>query len=225
MGSNRLKCPAGQIADGDELPCVPSFSSRPKTSPSVTPYVTGLMCLQPGKTGGEYSIANACNAYASLVARMPRWLLFELMRPLPREIVEKGKGKGSAPDDYMSNIARSAEMLQLRILRNSYPIFELAGDETAVLQAGMHDDFSPPIPPICMTAPLVPLTPLTLLLSPHRAAFRLTGVCASATCDFGWSRGIRRRDCASLRCCAWQWTFSTKNFLDLPASRRDLIYF
>ena len=187
--------------------------------------VTGLMCLQPGKTGGEYSIANACNAYASLVARMPRCFLFELMRPLPREIVEKGKGKGSAPDDYMSNIARSAEMLQLRILRNSYPIFELAGDETAVLQAGMHDDFSPPIPPICMTAPLVPLTPLTLLLSPHRAAFRLTGVCASATCDFGWSRGIRRRDCASLRCCAWQWTFSTKNFLDLPASRRDLIYF
>ena len=187
--------------------------------------VTGLMCLQPGKTGGEYSIANACNAYASLVARMPRCFLFELMRPLPREIVEKGKGKGSAPDDYMSNIARSAEMLQLRILRNSYPIFELAGDETAVLQAGMHDDFSPPIPPICMTAPLVPLTPLTLLLSPHRAAFRLTGVCASATCAFGWSRGIRRRDCASLRCCAWQWTFSTKNFLDLPASRRDLIYF
>lgn len=121
MGSNRLKCPAGQIADGDELPCVPSFSSRPKTSPSVTPYVTGLMCLQPGKTGGEYSIANACNAYASLVARLPRSFLFELMRPLPREIVEKGKGKGSAPDDYVSNIARSAEMLQLRICATRTP--------------------------------------------------------------------------------------------------------
>ena len=105
--------------------------------------VTGLMCLQPGKTGGEYSIANACNAYASLVARMPRFILWELMRPLPREIVEKGKGKGSAPDDYMSNIVRSAEMLQLRILRNSFPIFELAGSDSAVLQAGMHDDFSP----------------------------------------------------------------------------------
>ena len=83
------------------------------------------------------------NAYASLVARMPRFILWELMRPLPREIVEKGKGKGSAPDDYMSNIARSAEMLQLRILRNSFPIFELAGSDSAVLQAGMHDDFSP----------------------------------------------------------------------------------
>ena len=98
--------------------------------------VTGLMCLQPGKTGGEYAITNACNAYASLVARMPRFLLFELMRPLPRELVEKGKGKGSSPEDYVSNVARSAEMLQLRILRNSFPIFELAGDETAVLQAG-----------------------------------------------------------------------------------------
>ena len=109
--------------------------------------VTGLMCLQPGKTGGEFAIANACNAYASLVARMPRFLLFELMRPLPRELVEllrplprelveKGKGKGSATEDYASNIARSAEMLQLRIMRNSFPIFELAGDETAVLEAG-----------------------------------------------------------------------------------------
>ena len=94
------------------------------------------MCLQPGETGGELSITNACNAYASLLARMPRFLLFELMRPLPRELVEKGKGKGSSPEDYVSNVARSAEMLQLRILRNSFPIFELAGDETAVLQAG-----------------------------------------------------------------------------------------
>ena len=95
----------------------------------------GLMCLQPGETGGELSIANACNAYASLVARMPRFLLFELTRPLPRELIEKGKGKGSAPNDYVSRIARSEEMLQLRLLRNSFPIFELAGDETAVLQA------------------------------------------------------------------------------------------
>lgn len=96
--------------------------------------VVGLLCIRPAAKGGEFAVANACNAFVGLDTHMPRFIMYELMRPLPRDVIEKGKGKGAAAEDFVSNLARSKEMLQLRILRNAFPIFEVAKDDSGCLE-------------------------------------------------------------------------------------------
>jgi len=96
--------------------------------------VVGLLCIRPAAKGGEFAVANACNAFCGLDTHMPRFIMYELMRPLPRDVIEKGKGKGSTAEDFVSNLARSKEMLQLRILRNAFPIFEVAKDDYGNLE-------------------------------------------------------------------------------------------
>ena len=86
----------------------------------------GLLCLRPASGGGgAFSFSNACNAYAELLSWMPRFLTFELLRLIPRDVIEKGKGQGAA-GSFVTALARGEALLRMRILRNAFPIFELA---------------------------------------------------------------------------------------------------
>jgi SAM-dependent methyltransferase len=95
--------------------------------------VVGLLCIRPAKEGGSFALSNACNAFSSLESRMPRFIMYELLRHLPREVMEKGQGKGNIPEDFISTVSRGDKLLGLRTLRNSYPIYE-------VLALDIHSD-------------------------------------------------------------------------------------
>ena len=59
---------------------------------------------------------------------MPKFLQYELLRPLPRDILEKGKGVGN-DRDLLSQLSRGEKFLPLHIKRNSYPIVIDNGDK------------------------------------------------------------------------------------------------
>jgi hypothetical protein len=90
--------------------------------------VVALLCIRPAAQGGEFGVSNACNAFADIQALLPHFLKFELMRLIPREVMEKGKGQGKVGADWISAIARGSDLLRLRCLRNAFPIYELAVD-------------------------------------------------------------------------------------------------
>ena len=123
----RTRRPTKRLTDHELL------RARPTAKDKVFD-VVGLLCIRPAAKGGEFAVANACNAFCGLDTHMPRFIMYELMRPLPRDVIEKGKGKGAAAEDFVSNLARSKEMLQLRILRNAFPIFEVAKDDSGCLE-------------------------------------------------------------------------------------------
>ncbi len=51
--------------------------------------------------------------------------MYEMTRPLPRDVLENGKGQGSTMGTVMS---RTSDVLAMRIRYNSYPIYVSEGD-------------------------------------------------------------------------------------------------
>merc|ERR1712127_791609 len=83
----------------------------------------GLLCIEPAAQGGKFYLSNAASALASLKTTLPKFVLNELFRPLPRDILENGNGQGVQRGDLV-RFARSPELRKLRVRHNAYPIFE-----------------------------------------------------------------------------------------------------
>lgn len=91
-----------------------------------------LMCLSQAASGGDFKVTNSASAWQSLERKLPRFLLYELTRPLPRDILEDGAGVGSAtgcpneaptfPDPVV--VSRHDNILPYRARVNAFPIFE-----------------------------------------------------------------------------------------------------
>jgi len=68
----------------------------------------------------------ACNAYDEIAKTIPNFMMHELTRLLPRDVLENGNGKGLT--DIDSSLSRSGDILAMRIRYNSYPIYATEGD-------------------------------------------------------------------------------------------------
>mmetsp|Transcript_6918 Transcript_6918/g.10535 ORF Transcript_6918/g.10535 Transcript_6918/m.10535 type:complete len:257 (+) Transcript_6918:17-787(+) len=88
--------------------------------------IVGLMCIFPASEGGEFFVSNACNAHSELQKKIPEFIRWEYERPLPRDILENGKGKGVR--NIASLLSRSRDILAMRIRYNAYPIYTIDGD-------------------------------------------------------------------------------------------------
>lgn len=84
--------------------------------------VASLLCISQSFRGGNLHITNASAAFNKLKDRLPKFILHELMRPLPRNILENGKGEG-VTGSTMNIVRKSEELMKLRVHHNSYPIF------------------------------------------------------------------------------------------------------
>ena len=89
----------------------------------------GLLCLNPAAQGGTLHLSNAVTALDSLKSKLPKFIMNELFRPLPRDILENGSGQGVG--NGLVGLARNPDLLKLRILHNAFPIFE-EGDQQHV---------------------------------------------------------------------------------------------
>ncbi len=89
--------------------------------------VVGLLCISPAAKGGKFRFSNACNAYDDLIKAMPKFMMYEMIRPLPRDILENGSGLGNSGGIGLT-MSRSNEILAMRIRYNSYPIYVTEGD-------------------------------------------------------------------------------------------------
>ena len=78
--------------------------------------VIGLLCVEPSTTGVN----------VKLKATLPKFLLNELIRPIPRDVMENGAGAGTT--DLLTALSRTPELLKARIAHNAYPIFDEAID-------------------------------------------------------------------------------------------------
>ena len=58
---------------------------------------------------------------------LPKFLQYEFLRALPRDVLENGNGLGNV-EGIAYKILRCAKILPLRIKRNSYPIIVEDGD-------------------------------------------------------------------------------------------------
>ena len=81
----------------------------------------GLLCINPSRVGGKSKVSNACNSFDSIESVFPKFMMHELTRPIPRDVLEKGKGRGN--DNVGTQLSRTESMLHLRISYNSYPIY------------------------------------------------------------------------------------------------------
>lgn len=88
--------------------------------------VVGLMCISPAAKGGKFRFANACNVYNDIAKIMPKFLMYEMTRPIPRDVLENGKGLGNVSVGHV--MGRTSDILALRIRYNSYPIYVSDGD-------------------------------------------------------------------------------------------------
>ncbi len=88
---------------------------------------TSLLCISRATQGGELKVANIVNAWETLKLKLPKFLLFELLRPLPRDLLENGSGQGTAGDAMLA-LSRSKLFLPMRIKGNAYPIIVEQGD-------------------------------------------------------------------------------------------------
>ena len=52
----------------------------------------GLLCISPAVEGGSLRLSNAAAALEKLKANLPKFLLYELFRDVPRDVLENGKG-------------------------------------------------------------------------------------------------------------------------------------
>ena len=86
-----------------------------------------LLCINPSYKGGEFRVSNYANAWEKLKLHLPKFLQYELLRPLPRDVLENGKGVGN-DEGLISKLSRADKFLPLRIKRNSYPIIVEDGD-------------------------------------------------------------------------------------------------
>ena len=84
--------------------------------------IVGLQCINPSFSGGEFRISNAVNAWEKLKLHLPEFLRYELLRAIPRDVLESGKGRG-VDEGIISKLSRADNLLALRVRRNSYPIF------------------------------------------------------------------------------------------------------
>lgn len=88
--------------------------------------VVGLLCISPAAEGGKFRFSNACNVYDDMTKAMPKFMMYEMIRPLPRDVLENGNGLGE--EDISSTMSRSNDILAMRIRYNSYPIYVTEGD-------------------------------------------------------------------------------------------------
>jgi hypothetical protein len=88
--------------------------------------VVGLMCISPAAEGGKFRFANACNVYNDMAKVMPKFLMHEMTRPIPRDVLENGAGLGSVSMGTV--MGRTSDVLAMRIRYNSYPIYVSEGD-------------------------------------------------------------------------------------------------
>ncbi len=97
-------------------------------SKSRTYDAVGLLCISPASNGGgEFKLSNACNVYDDMAKVLPKFMMYELTRPLPRDILENGDGLGSA-EDIGTTLSRSKDILKMRIHDNIFPIYAVDGD-------------------------------------------------------------------------------------------------
>jgi len=87
----------------------------------------GLLCIRRAMTGGEFRVANACNVHATLSTKLPAFLLYELTRSIPRDVLEKGSGTGQGAG-FAAEQRRNGRMLALRVFRNCFPIFHVSNE-------------------------------------------------------------------------------------------------
>jgi hypothetical protein len=87
--------------------------------------VVSLLCISPAAKGGKLRISNACDVYDRLNGKTPKFLMYELTRSIPRDVLENGNGKGTL--GVSSTLSRSSALLSMRIKYNSYPIFVVNG--------------------------------------------------------------------------------------------------
>eukprot|EP00569_Conticribra_weissflogii_P003736 CAMPEP_0171330372 /NCGR_PEP_ID=MMETSP0878-20121228/1957_1 /TAXON_ID=67004 /ORGANISM="Thalassiosira weissflogii, Strain CCMP1336" /LENGTH=1114 /DNA_ID=CAMNT_0011830647 /DNA_START=649 /DNA_END=3993 /DNA_ORIENTATION=- len=88
--------------------------------------VVSLLCISPAAEGGKIKLSNACDVYDELNRALPKFLMYELTRVIPRDILENGGGKGIV--GAADALSRSADILAMRIRYNSYPIYRVEGD-------------------------------------------------------------------------------------------------
>ncbi|KAK1737226.1 methyltransferase domain-containing protein [Skeletonema marinoi] len=81
----------------------------------------GLLCINPSRVGGKSKITNSCNAFDQIKNILPKFIMHELTRPIPRDILENGKGRGN--DNIGTQLSRADSIMHLRISYNSYPIY------------------------------------------------------------------------------------------------------
>jgi len=86
----------------------------------------GLLCINPASEGGKLHLSNAAAALGSLKTNIPKFILNELFRPLPRDILENGNGQGVARGDLLQ-FSRNPNLLKLRVQHNAFPIYEEGG--------------------------------------------------------------------------------------------------
>ena len=61
------------------------------------------------------------DAWEKLKLHLPEFLRYELLRAIPRDVLESGKGTGNE-EEFISKLSRAEHLLALRVHRNSYPI-------------------------------------------------------------------------------------------------------
>lgn len=81
----------------------------------------GLLCINPSYLGGKTKISNACNAFDKVKNILPKFMMHELTRPIPRDILENGRGRGN--ENVGTQLSRAKSIMNLRISYNSYPIY------------------------------------------------------------------------------------------------------
>jgi len=82
--------------------------------------VVSLLSIVQATSGGEFKISNACNAFEQLKLKLPKFMMFELLRPVVRDVLENGGGQGAVG---LAKLSRSKQLLAKRIKHNRYPIF------------------------------------------------------------------------------------------------------
>lgn len=88
--------------------------------------VISLMCIHKSLSGGNLQVTNAVHAYHTLKRTLPKFLLYELVRPLVRDILENSEFKN--PNHRSTQFLRSPAVLCERIRQNTYPIFFIEGE-------------------------------------------------------------------------------------------------
>ena len=88
--------------------------------------VISLMSINKSKIGGSLQVTSGVHAYNTLRRLLPKFMLYELMRPIPRDILENKEFRDNSKKS--TRLLRSGPFLTERICQNSYPIFLVEGE-------------------------------------------------------------------------------------------------
>lgn len=80
-----------------------------------------LYCINKAKSGGELYTSNFSNAFTKLKSLLPYFLMFEYLRPIPRDIIENGNANGMQVD-LQTKFLREPTLLKFRAYKNAFPI-------------------------------------------------------------------------------------------------------